>query len=114
MAHDAAPQAPAAQAGRRTRLFLMIAGGLAAPSLALAAFFLSGSGGSAVPSRPAATQAGRVIGSAGTAGHPSSAAPAPTTTTSTTTTAPAAPGVPPRDPFAPLVTQGPPAGTPKG
>jgi hypothetical protein len=111
MAHDAAPQAPAAQAGRRARLFLMIAGGLAAPSLALAAFFLSSSGGNGVPARPAATQAGRVIGTAGTAGHPSSAAPAPTTTS---TTAPAAPGVPPRDPFAPLVTQGPPAGTPKG
>ena len=111
MADPEAPQVPAAQGGRRARLFLMVAGGLAAPSLALAAFFLSNSGGSDVPARPAATQAGRVTGSTASPARPSSAAPAPTTTTNT---APAVPAVPPRDPFAPLVSQTPPAGNPKG
>jgi hypothetical protein len=78
----------------------MVAGGLAAPCLALAAFFLSGSGGSDKPARPPATQAGRVSGT------PASGSPRPSGTAvaapTTTTTAPA-PLTAPRDPFVPLV-----------
>jgi hypothetical protein len=93
--------------GRRfVRLFLMVAGGLAAPCLALAAFFLTNSGGSDTPARSAAVQPGRVTGTT------APGATTPSTTgarvTTTTTTAPATPtGPPPRDPFAPLVNQGP-------
>jgi hypothetical protein len=85
----------------------MVAGGLAAPSLALAAFFLSNSGGSATPARRA-TQAGKVTAPAAAA-KPSPGAAAPVTTS---TTAPGPAAVPPRDPFAPLVTQAPPPGSP--
>ena len=114
MAADEAPLAPAAPSGRRVRLFLMVAGGLAAPSLALAAFFLTNTGATAPKVRPAA-QAGRVIGAAPGVTHPSSVAPAPAAAppTTSTTTAPAPPTVPARDPFAPLVSQAP-AGGPSG
>jgi len=86
--------------GRFLRPFLMIAGGLAAPCLALAAFLLTNGGSDAaakVPPLPRVTATTRPA-----AGTPSVAAPAPATTTSTT--APAvvsAAGL--RDPFAPLV-----------
>jgi len=91
----------------------MVAGGLAAPSLALAAFFFTNSGGSHTPARPAAAQAGTST-TATAPGRPSpSGAPAPaTTSTTSTTTAPAAPGAPRRDPFTPLVTSAPAGGTP--
>ena len=100
---DATP-APEAPGGRRVRMFLMVAGGLAAPCLALAAFFLTNSSGSATPTRPraAATQAGAVTGA--------TARPAAGAVTTTTTTVPAVPGVPARDPFVALVTQTPPGG----
>jgi hypothetical protein len=91
------------------RLFLMVAGGLAAPCLALAAFFLSGSGGDP-PARPAATQAGLVT--ATTAPQRTSVTAAPTTTTTAPPAVPAAPAGPLRDPFASLVTQAPASGTP--
>ena len=92
------------------RLFLMVAGGLAAPCLALAAFFLSGSGDDP-PARPAASQAGLVT--ATTAPKRTSVTAAPTTTTTTAPLAvPAAPAGPLRDPFASLVTQTPASGTP--
>jgi len=97
--------------GRRfLRLFLMLAGGLAAPSLALAAFFLSSTGGGDAPATKSATvEGGRVTTT--TRARTSAPAPAPTTTTSTApvTTAPQ-PSRPPRDPFAPLVTQVPAGG----
>jgi hypothetical protein len=92
------------------RLFLMVAGGLAAPCLALAAFFLSGSGGDP-PARPGATQAGLVTATTARREAPVKAI----ATTTTTTAPPAVPAVPPgplRDPFASLVTQAPASGTP--
>jgi hypothetical protein len=101
----------AAPGGRRLlRLFLMVAGGLAAPCLALAAFFLTSSGGAETPSRPSAAQSGLVTGT--TAPRKAPAAPAASTTTTTAPAAPAAPAGPLRDPFAPLVTQAPAAGAP--
>jgi hypothetical protein len=88
----------------------MVAGGLAAPSLALAAFFLTNRGGSDTPARPAAVQSGAVAGAANPRRPSPSGTVAPTTTS---TTAPASvPAGPLRDPFAPLVTQAPPGGTP--
>jgi hypothetical protein len=98
------------RARKLLRLFLMVAGGLAAPCLALAAFFLTSSGGDP-PARPGATQAGLV-----TATTARREAPVKATVTTTTTTAPpavpAAPAGPLRDPFASLVTQAPAPGTP--
>jgi hypothetical protein len=88
------------------RLFLMVAGGLAAPCLALAAFFLSNSGGSDTPAaKSSVVQGGQVTTT--TRARPATAPIATTTTTSTTTTTRPPPGRPPRDPFAPLVTQAP-------
>jgi hypothetical protein len=90
------------------RLFLMVAGGLAAPCLALAAFFLSSTGGDDAPARPAAVQAGQVKTPAG-----STPTPVPTAVATTPTTVPPAAAVGPlRDPFAPLVAQAAGAGTP--
>lgn len=113
MADEQIPEMPLAPGGRRVlRVFLMVAGGLAAPCLALAAFFLS-SGGPDTPSRPTAAQPGAVTGSAAPRATPP--APAAATTTTTAPGSPAAP-VPPagpgRDPFAPLVTGGTAAGAP--
>ena len=109
---DAAPPAAAApvvvEPGRRpraARVFLMVAGGLAAPCLALAAFFMTS--GADKPARPSAAQSGPVTrtsapgGTGSVAGH--SAAPA----TTTTTTARGPIGTPSRDPFAPLVNSAP-------
>ncbi|HEV8627010.1 MAG TPA: hypothetical protein VG034_21400 [Acidimicrobiia bacterium] len=122
MADEPSPVAPAALAGgtppdpqvpevrsRRgrkfLRLFLMTAGGLAAPCLALAAFFLSNSGGGDTPAaKSSVVQPGQVTTT--TKARPPVPAPIATTTTTTTTTLPP-PGRPPRDPFAPLVTQAP-------
>jgi hypothetical protein len=95
---------------RLLRLFLMVAGGLAAPCLALAAFFLTSSG-SDPPARPGATQAGLVTATTSPKRTPVSATPT-TTATTTTTAPPAAPAGPLRDPFASLVNQAPAAGTP--
>jgi len=104
------PEARSRRGRRFVRLFLMAAGGLAAPCLALAAFFLSNSGGSDAPTAKAGlVQGGQVTVT--TAAKKAAPAPPPTVTTTTTTTAPL-PERPPRDPFAPLVTQsqeGPPA-----
>jgi hypothetical protein len=115
MADEGGPVVAAPRGRKLLRLFLMVSGGLAAPALALAAFFLSNSGGSATPIR-AGVQAGQVTGTAAPrrASPSVGAAPAatPTTTTTTTTTAPAVPAGPLRDPFVPLVTQAPPGGTP--
>jgi hypothetical protein len=109
MAEAEAPDGRPAKARRFLRVFLMVAGGLAAPMLALAAFFLSSGGGSDTPARPAAVQAG-VTGATAPRTTAASAPAAPATTS--TTTAPAPPSGPLRDPFVPLVTQAPPAGTP--
>jgi hypothetical protein len=112
MADEQVPDIPVAapRSRRLLRLFLMVAGGLAAPCLALAAFFLSGSGGAETPSRPKAAQSGLVTGT--TAPRRTPAAPVASTTTTTAPVIPAAPAGPLRDPFAPLVTQAPAAGAP--
>ena len=99
----ATPPAPAASPSgpRFLRVFLTIAGGLAAPALALAAFFLSGHGGDGAKT----AQLGRVTvttrpaGSTAAAGRPATT----TTSTTTTTTAPLRSAAGLRDPFAPLV-----------
>lgn len=91
------------------RLFLMVAGGLAAPCLALAAFFLSSSREDP-PARPS-TQAGLVTATTAPKRTPVTAAPT-TTTTTAPAAVPAAPAGPLRDPFASLVTQAPASGTP--
>jgi hypothetical protein len=111
MADDEVPPAPvpAGRGGGRARIFLMVAGGLAAPSLALAAFFFTNSG-SDTPARAAVVQPGVVTGAAN-APRPSPSGGAAPATTSTTAAPVAAPSVPPRDPFVPLVTQAP-GGTP--
>lgn len=96
------------RARKLLRLFLIVAGGLAAPCLALGAFFLSSSGGDP-PTRPA-TQAGLVTATTARREAPAKAA-APTTTTTAPAAVPAAPPSPLRDPFASLV-QAPPTGTP--
>ena len=119
---SAAPAAPVAETpadpsaevrsprGRKfVRLFLMAAGGLAAPCLALAAFFLSNSGGADTPAaKSSVVQGGQVTTT--TRARPSTPAPTVTTTSTTTTTMPP-PANPSRDPFVPLVTQAP-TGTP--
>src|SRR5687768_9931494 len=110
---DVAADIPVASPRTRKflRLFLMVAGGLAAPCLALAAFFLSGSGGDP-PARPgSATQAGLVTATTAPKRTPVTAAPT-TTTTTAPPAVPAAPAGPLRDPFAPLVNQAPASGTP--
>jgi hypothetical protein len=95
---ERSPRAP-----RFLRLFLLMAGGLAAPCLALAAFFLSNSGGSDIPAAKSAVVDGAKVTTTIRA-RPSPVATATSTTTTTTT---AQPSRPPRDPFAPLVTQAP-------
>jgi hypothetical protein len=103
------------RARRFLRLFLMVAGGLAAPCLALAAFFLTGSGGGDGPAAKSASIAGGRVTATTRAAGPSSTTPphatAPSTST-TTTTAPV-PARPSRDPFVPLVSQNS-ASAPKG
>ena len=100
---------PSGRQSKFLRLFLMAGGALAAPSLALAAFFFSDTRDPAP-----AKQAGSVTTTtraASTPGTPTRTAAAPTTTT--TTTAPvitSAAGL--RDPFAPLVSPGPAPGSP--
>ncbi len=94
---------------RLLRLVLMVGGALAAPSLALAAFFFTDSDDPAP-----AKSAGRVTATTRAPGSvPAEPAATPSSTTTTTTTAPvitSAAGL--RDPFAPLVEQGPAAGAP--
>lgn len=103
-----APPGPApdgARGRKAARVFLMVAGGLAAPCLALAAFFLTNSGGSDTPAKAAVTQPGHVGTSApGSVTRPSGSAASAATTTTTTVSGPVA--TPPRDPFAPLVSAG--------
>jgi hypothetical protein len=109
MADEPINEAKAPRGRRFLRMFLMAAGGLAAPCLALAAFFISNGGGSDTPARSAAVQSGRVTATTG----PRTAPAVPVTTS--TTTPPAAPTAPARDPFVPLVSQTPvtpAAGTP--
>lgn len=103
------PEVKSRRGRKLLRLFLMTAGGLAAPCLALAAFFLSNSGGSDTPAAKSAVVQGGKVTTTTTAKKPAPAPP-PTATTTTTTTAPL-PARPPRDPFVPLVTQAP-AGSP--
>ena len=104
----AGPSPDGASGRKAARVFLMVAGGLAAPCLALAAFFLSGSsGGSDKPARPAATQSGRVTGTGTSAASRPSGTAAGASVTTTTTTAPGPVATPPRDPFAPLVNTAP-------
>ena len=79
------------------RLFLMVAGGLAAPCLALAAFFLSGR----ARTRRRRRQSGRVTATTRPAGCRPPSPPAAATTTTTTAPITSAAGL--RDPFAPLV-----------
>lgn len=107
MADEQAPptvEGPAVQGRKWLRLFLMVAGGLAAPCLALAAFFLSSSAGDDPPARPPAVQAGLVVGTKGSGQPAPVKAPGPAATTTTTTVPPAVPSGPVRDPFAPLVS----------
>lgn len=93
--------------GRRlSRVFLMTAGGLAAPCLALAAFFVSNGGGSDTPATSAGVaQRGRVTTTTAprTLTVPTAAG-APSTTTTTLAPVPLSPS---RDPFAPLVARAP-------
>ena len=119
MDDERTPDVPASGRRGMLRVFLMVAGGLAAPALALAAFFLSNSGNPAGPARPPAVQAGTVQGGAvrgaadparsSTGASSGAFSPA---TTSTTAAPPSPAGPPPRDPFAPLVTQAPAGGGP--
>jgi hypothetical protein len=106
------PDVPAPSGRSVLRVFLMVAGGLAAPALALAAFFLSASGDTPTPARPAAVQAGALKGGTAPAKPSSGAAVAAPSSSTSTTLGPVAPAGPLRDPFAPLVTQAPPGGTP--
>ena len=100
--HEPVPEVKSARGRRILRLFLMVAGGLAAPCLALAAFFLSSTGEGDPPAAKAGlVQSGRVT-STTTTTRVKPAAPV----TTTTTTAPSTPvSPPPRDPFQPLVVQ---------
>ena len=108
--HEPAPELKSSRGRKFVRLFLMAAGGLAAPCLALAAFFLSNGGGSETPAaKSSAVQGGRVT--TATTARAKPAAPV-TTTTTATPSSPVSP--PPRDPFQPLVTQAPRGGTPAG
>ena len=104
--HEPVPEVKSARGRRFLRIFLMVAGGLAAPSLALAAFVLSSSGGGDPPvAKSGLVQGGRVTTTTTTI-RVKPAAPV----TTTTTTAPSSPaGPPPRDPFQPLVVQAAPA-----
>ena len=106
MSDEQAPEVKSRRGRRFLRLFLMVAGGLAAPCLALAAFFLSNTGGSDAPVAKSSVIQGRQVTTTTRARPPASAPIATTTTTSTTTTT-LPPGPPPRDPFVPLVTQAP-------
>ena len=107
-ASEPVPEAKSRRGRRFLRLFLMAAGGLAAPCLALAAFFVSNSGGSDTPAvKAGAAQGGQVT--TPTTGRARPAAPA-TTTTTAPPTSPVSP--PARDPFQPLVVQAPTGGTP--
>ena len=90
--------APPRRGPRIARLFLMVAGGLAAPCLALAAFFLSGQS----EDPPKAAQAGGRV-TATTRPEAAGAVPAGGGATTTTTTAPITSAAGLRDPFAPLV-----------
>lgn len=114
----AAPEAGAAAApGRQAkflRIVVMVGGALAAPSLALAAFFFSDTRDPA-PAKQAGVlntptkQGGATTTTSGGRPTPSTIAP----TSTTTTTAPlitSAAGL--RDPFAPLVSTTPPPGPP--
>jgi hypothetical protein len=102
------PEVTSRRGRRFLRIFLMAAGGLAAPCLALAAFFLSNSGGSDTPTAKAGVVQGGQVTTATTA-RKSPAAPV-TTTTTAPPTSPVSP--PARDPFQPLVVQAPAGGTP--
>ena len=102
------PEVTSRRGRRFLRIFLMAAGGLAAPCLALAAFFLSNTGGSDTPAAKAGVVQGGQVTTATTA-RKTPAAPV-TTTTTALPSSPIAP--PPRDPFQPLVTQAPTGGTP--
>lgn len=104
---EPAPELKSPRARKFLRLFLIATGGLAAPCLALAAFFLSSSGESDPPAaKSGVVQSGRVTT---TTTRVKPAAPV----TTTTTTAPSSPvGPPPRDPFQPLVVQAPAAKPP--
>jgi len=94
------------RARRFLRLFLMVAGGLAAPCLALAAFFLTGSsGGDAPAAKSASIAGGRVTATTRAAAPSTPAPPATAASTSTTTTTAPVPTRPARDPFIPLVSQ---------
>ena len=108
---QAEPIAEVKSARARTflRLFLMAAGGLAAPCLALAAFFLANSGGGDAPVKSAVVQGGQITTTTGRAAPVTPVAPVATTTT-TLPSSPVSP--PPRDPFQPLITQPPAGGTP--
>jgi hypothetical protein len=107
-AGEPAPEVTSRRGRRFVRIFLMAAGGLAAPCLALAAFFLSNSGGSDTPAAKAGVvQSGKVT--TPTTGRARPPAPA-TTTTTALPTSPVSP--PARDPFQPLVVQAPTGGTP--
>lgn len=102
---ESAPELKSPRARKLLRLFLIATGGLAAPSLALAAFFLSSSGGSDPPAaKSGVVQGGRVTTTTTTAVGVKPAAPV-TTTTTTVPSSPVSP--PPRDPFQPLVVQAP-------
>jgi hypothetical protein len=93
------PEVTSRRGRRFLRIFLMAAGGLAAPCLALAAFFLSNTGGSDTPAAKAGVVQGGQVTTATTA-RKAPAAPA----TTTTTAPPSSPVAPPaRDPFVPLV-----------
>jgi hypothetical protein len=96
---DPVPEIKSRRGRKFLRLFLMAAGGLAAPCLALAAFFLSNSGGSDTPvARAGVVQGGQVTTT--TTARKTPVAPV-TTTTTAPPSSPVAP--PPRDPFLPLI-----------
>ena len=99
-----APEVSTARGRKFVRIFLMAAGGLAAPCLALAAFFLSNSGGSDAPAKSAGVVHGSRVTTT-TAARPRTiptTASAPTTTTTMLAPVPLSPS---RDPFAPLVSR---------
>jgi hypothetical protein len=106
MADEPTPEVATPRGRKFVRLFLMAAGGLAAPCLALAAFFLSSGADDPPPAKSAAVQGGRVTATTAPART------APTTAAPTTTTIPALPSAPARDPFLPLVTPPTAGGTP--
>jgi type IV secretory pathway VirB10-like protein len=99
------PEVTSRRGRKFVRLFLMTAGGLAAPCLALAAFFVSNSGDRDTPAKSAAVQGGRVTAPT-TPATAKVTPPAPVTTTTTASPSPPV-GPPPRDPFQPLVVQAP-------